>query len=141
MAEEASVPSISPATPPFKPKRPPTNSFCFASIPVADSSRAQSFYKAVFTWTFWTPPGASVTVFHTGGEIMGSFSTRAKDYAPAAGGITLYTMVEDVDLTLQKIVEAGGTVEKDKFIEGGHTEMALYRDTEGNLGGILHWLI
>jgi predicted enzyme related to lactoylglutathione lyase len=56
-------------------------------------------------------------------------------------GITLYILVDNIDATLEKVVEAGGTVEKAKFEEGGHTEMALFKDTEGNLGGVLHWLM
>jgi uncharacterized protein len=41
--------------------------------------------------------------------------------------------------TLKKVVEAGGKVVKEPSIEGGHTEFALYRDTEGNTGGLLKW--
>jgi predicted enzyme related to lactoylglutathione lyase len=139
MAEETPKPSTAP---PFKYSKPSTGSFCFATIPVSDAARAQAFYSAVFGWTFWTPPGSSTTVFHTGGEVMGTLSIRSQlssQLAPA-GGITLYTLVDDVDATVKKVVESGGTVEKEKFVEGGHTEMALFRDTEGNTGGILHWL-
>jgi len=52
-----------------------------------------------------------------------------------------YVLVADLDAALEKVKEAGGKVEREKWVEGGHTELGLYRDTEGNLGGVLKWLI
>jgi predicted enzyme related to lactoylglutathione lyase len=142
MAEATPKPSNSSTSPPFKYQKPSAGSFCFATIPVSNTSRAQAFYSAVFEWTFWSPDGSSPVIFHTGGEVMGRLSLHsATESQPASSaGVTLYTLVDDVDATVKKVIEAGGSIEQDKFVEGGHTEMALFRDTEGNLGGILHWL-
>ena len=53
----------------------------------------------------------------------------------------MYTHVEDVKGTLEKVKVAGGEVVKGPFMEGDHTELAIYRDTEGNAGGVLRWMI
>lgn len=58
-----------------------------------------------------------------------------------AGGVVNHILVADVAATLQKVVEAGGAVEKERWVEGGHTELGRFWDTEGNLGGVLKWLI
>jgi uncharacterized protein len=55
------------------------------------------------------------------------------------GGIVLYMRVENVEATLEKAKVAGGGVVKEKWNEGGHTELGEFRDTEGNLVGVLKW--
>lgn len=60
---------------------------------------------------------------------------------PRAGGVVNYILVDDVDATLQKVVEAGGKIERERWVEGGHTELARFWDPEGNLGGVLKWLV
>jgi predicted enzyme related to lactoylglutathione lyase len=55
--------------------------------------------------------------------------------------MVLYMKVESVEETLDKAKSAEGEVVKEKWVEGGHTEMGEFRDTEGNLVGVLKWLI
>jgi predicted enzyme related to lactoylglutathione lyase len=56
--------------------------------------------------------------------------------------VRLFTHVDDVKETVEKIKKAGGKIVKDAWLEGepAHTEMAFYKDTEGNVGGILRWI-
>lgn len=61
--------------------------------------------------------------------------------APSAGGVVNYILVQDVEATLQKVTAAGGKVVKEMWVEGTHTELGRFCDTEGNLGGVLKWLI
>jgi len=61
--------------------------------------------------------------------------------APRAGGVVNHILVQDVEATLQKVAVAGGKVVKEKWVEGAHTELGQFCDTEGNLGGVLKWLI
>jgi len=56
-------------------------------------------------------------------------------------GVVNYIKVQNIDNIIAKIVEAGGKVVKAKWTEGNHTELAEFEDTEGNLHGLLHWLI
>lgn len=57
------------------------------------------------------------------------------------GGIVVYIQVEDVEEILKKVVENGGKVKEGRRVEGGHTEMGSFWDTEGNVVGVLKWLI
>jgi uncharacterized protein len=141
--------NVSSARPPVKYNPPPANSIAYATIPVKDPKRAQAFYEKVFNWKFWTAPGSSITVFFTGGDIMGTLSVvDAVDSNTSQGvdeverqAITLYVRVDNVDETLNTILASGGEVVKSKWTEANHTELARYKDTEGNVGGILKWLI
>jgi predicted enzyme related to lactoylglutathione lyase len=56
----------------------PKKAFAFVAIPATDPSRCQAFYESVFGWTFWQAPGTPVTVFFTGGEVMGRISKAEK---------------------------------------------------------------
>jgi uncharacterized protein len=66
---------------------------------------------------------------------------EAGDRKKGDGAILLYMRVEGVEETLEKAKSSGGEVVKEKWVEGGHTEMGEFRDTEGNLVGVLKWLI
>ncbi|EON69623.1 hypothetical protein W97_08883 [Coniosporium apollinis CBS 100218] len=142
----ASLPNYTPPSP---------NSICFTTIPVHSLPRAQTFYTTVFAWTFrpTLPPSSTTTtsplptlaVFHTAGDVMGALSVVAEDVKigedDSSKGMVNYILVDDVDATLMRVEEAGGTVEREKWVEGGHTELGLWRDTEGNLGGVLRWVM
>lgn len=71
---------------------------------------------------------------------MGGIS-KSEDGGKINGGILLYMRAENVEETLEKVKGAGGEVVKEKWVEGGHTELGEFRDTEGNLVGVLKWLI
>ncbi len=73
---------------------------------VTDPRRAQEFYARLFGWTF-SPFGPEYTTIDTGG-LGGGLMARPPG-APAAA-LNLYFEVEDLDLTLRAVVEAGGTV-------------------------------
>lgn len=126
---------------------PPPNSFAFTSIPVLDLQRAQAFYSAVFSWTFQPQTSPNQLIFFTPSSIMGALSLVSApnglttEAAPRAGGVVNHILVQDVEATLQKVAVAGGKVVKEKWVEGAHTELGQFCDTEGNLGGVLKWLI
>jgi len=122
-------------------KPPGDNCFAFTVIRVNDLDRAQQFFTNVFGWKFRTP---GPRIFMTGGEVMGTLSLKP---VSAAGendgkpGVVNYIKARNIDAIIAKIVEAGGKVVKAKWTEGNHTELAEFEDTEGNLHGLLHWLI
>jgi predicted enzyme related to lactoylglutathione lyase len=58
-----------------------------------------------------------------------------------SNGITIHILVEDVGQTLEKAAKAGGKVTREMWVEGGHTELGEFMDSEGNAVGILRWLI
>lgn len=121
--------------------------------------RAKTFYSTLFSnWVFFSPPGApkSIAPFNIpGSPVMGALVLSSSDGQDKAGegqdgegrkegegkkGITTYFLVEDVDKTLGAVGGAGGVVVVEKFVEGGHTEMGRFRDSEGNEVGVLKWL-
>lgn len=56
-------------------------------------------------------------------------------------GIVISLMVEDVAATLEKVRSEGGKVVDEMKVEGNHTELGRFEDTEGNVVGVLRWLI
>jgi predicted enzyme related to lactoylglutathione lyase len=66
-----------------------------------------------------------------------------KDRAEAtSGGPLISIYVDDVEETLRKVKEAGGSVFAEReVLEGIATEMGCFRDTEGNAVGIGRRLI
>ncbi|KAF8849973.1 hypothetical protein BDZ45DRAFT_731892 [Acephala macrosclerotiorum] len=131
-------------------QKPALNSPAWLNIPCSSVPRAREFYTSVFGWSFFSPPGTSPESFNpfkiSDSTIMGALmkSDEAEGVDSTAkgkeGGIVIFLMVEDVDATLKKVVESGGKVKQDKRIEGGHTELGSFWDTEGNVVGVLKWL-
>ena len=108
-------------------------------IPVTDMARAKTFYEAVFGIPIhvqdmnelqmgWFPfaegkPGAP-----------GSLVRHPEFYHPSENrGALVYFNCDDVQVQLDRIPEAGGTiVQEKKLIAEGMGHMALFIDTEGN---------
>jgi len=81
-------------------------------------------------------------VFFThGGEVMGRIVPVDKVAGEIDGATSLrvFTHVADVADTMKKVVEAGGEIVTDTWLEGDHTWLGIYKDTEGNVGGVLKW--
>ncbi|KAF2837565.1 hypothetical protein M501DRAFT_937612 [Patellaria atrata CBS 101060] len=138
-------------------QKPPPGTPVFVTMPVRDLPRAQRFYYTVFGWRYLAHPSdPERVIYFTPGSIMGSL-VLVKDSSNTTQSIATlkediergvtrtgpceYVLVEDVEETVKKIMEAGGMMERERFVVGDHTEMAFYRDTEGNVGGVLKWLM
>ncbi|KIO24620.1 hypothetical protein M407DRAFT_25960 [Tulasnella calospora MUT 4182] len=121
--------------------KPADNCVAFMRISVSDIDRAEKFYSTVFGWVFQSKRYQStISVFKTGGQVMGSLHEH-KDAGTKAPAVLNYIKVASVEETLKKVVEAGGKVVEEKWTEGNHTDMGTFEDTEGNLVGLLHWLM
>ncbi|KAG8911565.1 hypothetical protein FRC00_006241 [Tulasnella sp. 408] len=122
-------------------EKPADNCVAFMRIYVSDIDRAEKFYSTVFGWVFQSQRYQStISVFKTGGQVMGSLHQN-KDAGTKAPSILNYIKVASVEETLKKVGEAGGKVVEEKWTEGGHTDMGTFEDSEGNLVGLLHWLM
>jgi len=55
------------------------------------------------------------------------------------GAIMLYMKVESIKETLEKATSAGGMVVRQNGGEGDCLQMGEFRDTEGNLVGVVKW--
>jgi len=74
--------------------------------------------------------------------LMGAIvkSDQASANKPGVG-IDVYLLVDDIEETFEKAKSAGGAVAMEKVADGNHTLRGKVADTEGNVVGILKWLI
>ena len=96
-------------------------------LPSADVERAKGFWSGVFGWTL-RRHGRAVRVSDDPGR-----GARRRDLPSdeAGSGPVVYMATDDIDATLAKVGEAGGTAgEKQPIPEIGW--FARCKDTEGN---------
>tara|TARA_R110002049_G_scaffold68949_3_gene178626 strand:+ start:1008 stop:1382 length:375 start_codon:yes stop_codon:yes gene_type:complete len=106
-------------------------------IPVTDMDRAKAFYEKLLD--------IKITVHDFGGVVMGWFPSSGQAYGatgslmkheayiPSDQGSLVYFSSEDVQIELNRAVNAGGTIlQKKTLISEEHGFMALLKDSEGN---------
>jgi uncharacterized protein len=115
--------------------------------------RAGKFYSEVFGWTTkkYEFPGMDYWILMTGpdakdamhsqnpglnGGIVKRMGPAPDKDAPVHGYICTMT-VSNIDATIQKIVAAGGTEALAKNLLPGVGYLAYYKDTEGNIFGVM----
>ncbi|PRB05732.1 glyoxalase [Chryseobacterium sp. MYb7] len=114
-----------------------TNPVVYFEIPVNDMKRAEKFYSAVFNFSFDKEiiDGYEMALFPFEEKNRGITGALAKGevYKPSKEGVIIYFKTEDIDQTLEKAVQYGGSVlypkrtdEKYGFV------VAEFEDSEGN---------
>jgi len=118
------------------------------SIPANDVGRAKAFYHTAFGWQFRDSPDPAYSsnefvMFTTPTPILmgGIIKVDRSSAQKTADGIIIYLRVDDIDDAFEKVKSAGGSVVEEKVAEGNHTLRGKIADTEGNVLGILQWLI
>jgi uncharacterized protein len=112
-------------------------------IPADDPERALNFYKQVFNWELNPVPGVDYirlltirvnqeAISRRPFEVNGAILKR--DSILRSPVVTI--SVSDMNETLKKIVERGGSVVVDKTEFGDRGYTAYFKDTEGNLMGL-----
>lgn len=104
----------------------------YLHIPCHVPHRAAGFYETVFDWTLRRDDDEPAFSDATG-HVIGHFV--AGEPVLGDGGIRAFVYVEDVDDTLRRIKEHGGTTPARPRPEGS-LRVATFRDTEGNLVGL-----
>jgi len=102
-------------------------------LPATDTARARGFWSGVFGWEFGDPfmPGVEYWMTRTG-EDQGGAIFPAQD---GMSGPMVYFDTDDLDASLAKVRELGGTTKEKQPIP--HTGwFAHCVDTEGNPFGI-----
>jgi uncharacterized protein len=112
-------------------------------VPFDDGDRARNFYKENFGWQVQEMPEMSYTMVGTGpsgdtgptepGYINGGMASR--DSLPSSGPVVTIG-VDDIDATLIKIEETGGSRVGEKMSVGGMGFAAYFKDPEGNVIGL-----
>ncbi len=115
-------------------------------IHAEDTARAVKFYGDVFGWKFQEYPGMDYWLVQKAPEdkedngISGAIMKRKGD-APANGqpvnAFVCTFAVENIDSTIEKAVKAGGTEALAKMAVTGIGWCAYYKDTEGNIFGMI----
>jgi uncharacterized protein len=117
------------------------NTFDWIEIRTNDIERIAAFYQALFGWTVTdreTAAGSPVWIFDTGGEPRIENLRRGGIWLKPAGeqqGFVIYVHVDDIEQTLQRVRELGGTTTVPK-IQVGAGQAAFFTDPCGNLLGI-----
>jgi len=99
-----------------------------------DAPGLQQFFSNVFDWKLDTnnPGGYGMTDATDTGVVVGVSSPPEG----APGHVTFYVRVDDIDTTLEKATQAGGSVIMPKFSPGAGAILALVADPEGHVIGL-----
>jgi predicted enzyme related to lactoylglutathione lyase len=110
-------------------------------IPARDLARATAFYEAVLGVT--TVPedigdGNPKSLIPGAGGMAGAVA-YGPDWTPSGDGIVIYMSGgDDLQTILDRVVPAGGTiVEPKQAVEATQGYWGRFRDTEGNIIGLL----
>ena len=99
-----------------------------------DQGALQRYYGNLFGWKLNTdfPGGYGMTDPAETGLIVGVGATPDG----SAGHVTGYVTVDDIDATLAKAVDLGGSVIMPKISPDGNAQLALVADPEGHVLGL-----
>ncbi len=118
-----------------------SNTFDWIEIRTNDIEKTAHFYESLFGWKITehvTVDGYEVRIFDTGGEPRlqnlrrGGMWLRPPSESP---GIVVYVEVDDIETTLQRVVELGGKINTPK-IPIGASYGAFFTDPTGVLIGL-----
>ena len=102
---------------------------------VKNTGRAQLFYHQVFGWDFVGQENGYLLI-QANGKSIGGLMRDAKRSPP--GGVSIYLPVVDVAVTLAKAKASGAhVILSPRQIPGGHGNMALFSDLDGNPVGVI----
>lgn len=110
-------------------------------IPATDVERATAFYEAVFQVTTIREDigdGDVKSIFPTESGVTGAIS-QGPAWTPSATGTMVYfDGGDDLQVILDRVVDAGGEiVEPKQTVDATSGYWARFRDTEGNIVGVL----
>jgi len=112
------------------------NPVVYFEIPVLDLDRACDFYSKVFetTLTKEDVDGYQMAFFETSDDSFGASGALVVGdvYVPSHQGCFLYFGVENIDETIARAVELGGSVLYPKKSNGDLGSVAEIQDSEGN---------
>ncbi len=108
----------------------------YFEIPVVDMERAMRFYASVFGVDFERTPidGNDMALFPFDAGASGITGALAKGESYVAGrqGVRIYFSVDDIDVTLARVSDAGGKLLYPKTSIGELGWVAEFEDSEGN---------
>jgi predicted enzyme related to lactoylglutathione lyase len=114
-----------------------SNTFVWVEIPVSDMERAIAFYETVLEIKLQPMNfgGFEMAWFPNAGSAPGATGTLIKQesYIPSKEGPMVYFYSQDVQIELDRVEAAGGTIYQPKTqISPEHGYMGVLIDSEGN---------
>jgi uncharacterized protein len=108
----------------------------YLQIPAADLDASAGFYETVFGWGTRTNTHGERAFDDASGQVSGTWVLgRSPTSEP---GVLVWVMVENVEVTLDKVTKAGGEVVSPITPQGEGEAIATFRDPAGNVLGIFH---
>jgi predicted enzyme related to lactoylglutathione lyase len=81
---------------------------CYLELPSRNIDESSDFYQRAFDWRVRRRSDGTIAFDDGVGEVSGTWRTDRK---PAAEiGLLIHIMVDDIEITIQKIIEQGGTI-------------------------------
>ncbi len=106
---------------------------CYLELPSRDINESSSFYHAVFQWKVRKRSDGSDAFDDGVGQVSG---TWRKDRKPSAEiGMLVHIMVDDIEVTMQKVKEHGGTIVRSLGLDAPEIT-AWFQDPSGNILGL-----
>jgi predicted enzyme related to lactoylglutathione lyase len=102
-------------------------------IPSTDLDKSKDFFKKIFNWEF-KPFGNGYLLFNNHKGIMAGL--RKVDSVSKGDSTVFHVNVENIDETLKKAAEYGGSVKRGKTIIPAMGWYALINDPDGNTIGL-----
>ena len=112
------------------------NAVNWFEIPATDLERAKKFYEAVFNYELTEmemgPNSMAMFPMEQGAPNAPGALIKAEGYEPSHAGSMVYFSVDDIEGTLSKISENGGSILNPKMGIGENGFVATFNDCEGN---------
>lgn len=114
-----------------------TNPVVYFEIPVNDLERAEKFYSAVFNFSFDKEviDHYEMALFPFEEKNSGITGALAKGdvYKPSKNGVIIYFKTENIEVTLNQVIQHGGKILYPKKIDEKYDfAVAEFEDSEGN---------
>ena len=111
------------------------NPLCHFELMTTDIEKCKAFYTGVFDWQLDEKSMPGYTLVNTGSEPSGG--VFAKPEVAPMPCVNVYFQVDDVDATLERVTERGGSVVVPKTPIPNVGHFAMFTDPEGIAVGIM----
>jgi len=111
---------------------------CHIEFSTNDLAASRKFFEEIFGWTFQILPGMEgYALFSTPDGVGGGLNGGERAEAPTDKGPIVHLEVDDIETTLAKIVDKGGTLVLPKTkISDEFGFYAVFLDNVGNRFGL-----
>ena len=106
---------------------------CYLELPSRNIDESSAFYQAVFDWKVRRRGDGSVAFDDGVGEVSGTWRTDRKPTSDV--GMLVHIMVDDIEITMKKIMERGGTIVRPLGLDAPEIT-AWFQDPSGNILGL-----